>query len=112
MCSSADAALRDRGGADSAPDLAPVTGAAELRFAARGGRTILAHSRVTAPMTLVRPFDAADGAQIVQLITLGPGFCGGDEVRVRITAETGANVLVTTTAATRVLSMRSGQQAR
>src|SRR5947208_2800230 len=59
-------------------------------------------------VTLVRPFPLAGGAQLVQLITLGPGFCGGDRVDLRITAEPDAEVVVTTTAATRVLSMHDG----
>src|SRR3954463_2735929 len=83
----------------------------ELTFARRRGHTVLARSRVMAPMTLVRPFPLAGGAQLVQLITLGPGFCGGDRVQLRITAEAGANVVVTTTAATRVLSMHDGVHA-
>jgi urease accessory protein len=86
-------------------------GTAELTFARRGGRTVLARSRVTAPMTLVRPFELAGGRQLVQLITLGPGFCGGDRVDLRITAEPDADVVVTTTAATRILSMRPGEHA-
>lgn len=85
-----------------------TAGCAELVFARRDGRTILSHSRVTAPMTLVRPFPLPDGRQLVQLITLGPGFCGGDRVRVRLVAEPDAGVVVTTTAATRVLSMHAG----
>jgi urease accessory protein len=84
---------------------------AELTFARRDGRTVLAHSRVQAPMTMVRPFPLADGRQLVQLITLGPGFCGGDALRLRITAEEGAGVVVTTTAATRILSMHPGAHA-
>jgi urease accessory protein len=83
----------------------------ELRFTRRGERTVLAHSRVTAPMTLVRPFELGDGRQLVQLITLGPGFCGGDRIRIRIIAEAGSDVVVTTTAATRVLSMREADSA-
>jgi urease accessory protein len=62
-------------------------------------------------MTLVRPFPLPDGRQLVQLITLGPGFCGGDTVRLRITADEGAGVVVTTTAATRLLSMHPGVHA-
>src|SRR5262245_6353502 len=88
-----------------------VDGTAELVFARRGGSTFLAHSRATAPMTLVRPFPLPDGRQLVQLITLGPGLCGGDTVRVRITAAEEAGVVVTTTAATRVLSMHPGMHA-
>lgn len=90
---------------------AAATGSAELVFARRGGRTALVRSHVSAPMTVVRPFPIAAGGQLVQLITLGPGLCGGDAVRIRITAEAGANVVVTTTAATRVLSMRPGRHA-
>jgi len=86
-------------------------GHAELTFARRGDRTVLVHSRVTAPMTLVRPFPLPDGRQLVQLITLGPGLCGGDTVHLRITADEDAGVVVTTTAATRVLSMRAGAHA-
>jgi urease accessory protein len=86
-------------------------GRAELTFVRRGGRTVLAHSRATAPMTLVRPFALGGGRQLVQLITLGPGYCGGDRVQIQITAEEGADAVVTTTAATRVLSMRPGADA-
>jgi len=104
MSSSADAADCRRP--------APVGhGGAELTFVQRGGRTVLAESRVTAPMTLVRPFPLDGGAQLVQLITLGPGFCGGDRVHLRITAEAGAQIVVTSTAATRVLSMHEGAHA-
>ena len=62
-------------------------------------------------MTLIRPFPLPDGRQLVQLITLGPGFCGGDTIRLCITAGEDAGVVVTTTAATRVLSMHPGAQA-
>lgn len=92
--------------ADSAAD-----GLAELCVVRRQGRTVLARSRVTAPMTIVRPFPLPDGRLLVQLITLGPGFCGGDTVRLRIAADEGAGLVVTTTAATRVLSMHPGAHA-
>lgn len=96
---------------DLTPTSSPVAGTAELTFAQRRGKTVLTRSRLTAPATLVRPFGGPDGGQIVQLITLGPGLCGGDAVRIRVTAEPGTNVAVTTTAATRVLSMRPGAHA-
>ena len=86
-------------------------GRAELAFVRRGGRTVLARSRVTAPMTIIRPFAVAGGRQLVQLVTLGPGLCGGDRIDIHLTAEAGADVIVTTTAATRVLSMRPHQRA-
>jgi urease accessory protein len=86
-------------------------GRAELAFTRRHGRTVLAHSHLTAPLTMVRPFPLPGGRQLVQLISLGPGLCGGDRIDLRIVAEAGADVVVTTTAATRVLSMREGQHA-
>lgn len=86
-------------------------GTAELRFARRAGGTVLVSSRVTAPMAIVRPFPLEDGRQLVQLVTLGPGFCGGDRITLHVIAEDDADVVVTTSAATRVLSMRPGQRA-
>jgi len=88
-----------------------VHGCAELAFARRGARTVLERSRVEAPMTVVRPFELPDGRLVVQLITLGPGLCGGDVVRISVTAEDGAQVIVTTTSATKVLSMADDRHA-
>lgn len=84
---------------------------AELTFAARGGHTVLAHSRVQAPIAVVRPFPLDDGGQLVQLITIGPGLCAGDRLDIRISAGRGTRVVITTPAATRVLSMEDGQRA-
>jgi urease accessory protein len=84
---------------------------ADLTFACRDGRTVLAASRVRAPMALVRPFPLDAGGRLVQLITIGPGLCAGDVVRIRIAVECGARVVVTTPAATRILSMDAGRQA-
>jgi len=86
-------------------------GRAELVFARRGARTILAHSRVEAPMATVRPFELPDGGLVIQLITLGPGLCAGDSVHLDIEAGEGARVVVTTTAAARVMSMEAGSRA-
>lgn len=88
-----------------------VHGCANLVFVRRGSRTVLAHSRIEAPMTVIRPFELPDGRLVVQLITLGPGLCGGDAIRVDVTVEDGAHVVVTTTAATRVMTMEPGQTA-
>jgi urease accessory protein len=88
-----------------------VRGCADLTFARRGSRTVLARSRIEAPMTVIRPFELPDGRLVVQLITLGPGLCGGDAIRVDVTVEDGARVVVTTTAATRVMTMEPGQRA-
>ena len=62
-------------------------------------------------MTVIRPFELPDGRLVVQLITLGPGLCGGDAIQIDVTAEDGARVVVTTTAATRVMTMEPGQHA-
>ncbi len=91
--------------------LTEVRGCADLVFARRGSRTVLARSRVEAPMTVIRPFELPDGRLVVQLITLGPGLCGGDAIHIDVTVEDGARVVVTTTAATRVMTMEPGQHA-
>jgi urease accessory protein len=88
-----------------------LRGCADLVFARRGSRTVLAHSRLDAPMTVIRPFDLPDGRLVLQLITLGPGLCGGDALHLDVAVEDGARVVVTTTAATRVMTMERGQHA-
>jgi len=90
---------------------AAVRGRVELAFARRGARTILARSRVDSPMATVRPFQLPDGGLVAQLITLGPGLCAGDSVHIDIEAGEGARVIVTTTAATRVMSMEADGRA-
>ena len=62
-------------------------------------------------MTVVRPFELSDGRLMIQLITLGPGLCGGDSVRIDVHAQDGARVVVTTTAASRIMSMEDGAHA-
>ena len=91
---------------------ADLKGCATLRFARRGERTILLHSEVSAPMALVRPFELADGRLAVQLVTIGPGLCGGDDIQLDVTVEDGAEVVLTTTAATRIMSMYPGDRAK
>lgn len=86
-------------------------GRVALRFARHGSRTVLIESRIEAPMTVVRPFELADGRLMIQLITLGPGLCGGDSVSIDVHAADGARVLVTTTAASRIMSMDAGAHA-
>jgi urease accessory protein len=97
--------------APDAPPAARVCGSARLTFARRGSRTVLAHSQVAAPMSVIRPFELPDGRLVVQLITLGPGLCGGDVIHIDVTAADGAHAIVTTTAATRVMTMEPGQRA-
>jgi urease accessory protein len=88
-----------------------VIGRGCLRFARCGHRTRLVHSRAAAPLAIVRPFDLPDGRLVVQLVTLGPGLCGGDALELDVTVEDGGEVLLTTTAATRVMSMETGHRA-
>ena len=88
-----------------------LNGSVRLTFERRGPRTILAESRIEAPMTVVRPFDLPGGRLMIQLITLGPGLCGGDSVRIDIAAGDGTRVVVTTTAASRIMSMEAGAHA-
>lgn len=86
-------------------------GRAELVFARRASRTVLVHSRIEAPMMVVRPFDLPDGRLMIQLITLGPGLCGGDVISIDVSVGAGASVVVTTTAASRIMSMETGVRA-
>lgn len=88
-----------------------VRGSASLSFARRGDRTVMVHARVEAPLAVIRPFELPGGRLAVQLVTLGPGLCAGDSVALDVVAENGAEVLLTTTAATRVMSMEPGQRA-
>ena len=90
---------------------AALRGYASLRFARRGERTQLVHSRLEAPLAVIRPFALPEGRLAVQLVTLGPGLCGGDSVDVDVMVEDGAEVVLTTTAATRVMSMAPDQRA-
>ena len=89
-----------------------LKGRATLRFARSDGRTRLVQSQVSAPVALVRPFDLPDGRIVVQLVTIGPGMCGGDSIHVDVTVEDGAEIVLTTTAATRVMSMYPGDRAK
>jgi len=72
---------------------------------------VLGSANVQAPLKLVRPFALPDGRLVVPLITLGPGLCGGDRCTIDVDVEAGARVIVTNTAATRVLGMIDEAQA-
>jgi urease accessory protein UreH len=89
----------------------PVRGRLELVFAACSTGTVLAHAYVSAPLKIVRPFQLAGGGLLVQVITLGPGLCAGDDCRMDITVESGARAVVVMQAASRILGMPEGAQA-
>lgn len=89
----------------------PVRGRLQLVFAAGATGTVLVHSYVSAPLKIVRPFPLAGGGLLVQVITLGPGLCTGDDHRIDVTVEPGARAVVVMQAASRVLGMPDGAQA-
>jgi urease accessory protein len=82
-----------------------VRGRAELQFERRGSRTVLIRSRVDAPMAIVRPFELPDGGVLLQILSLGPGLCGGDRLTLSVNAGRGTRVVITTTTATRIMTM-------
>jgi urease accessory protein len=88
-----------------------IDGRLDLVFAARGNRTVLSHSRVTAPLKIVRPFTLDGGGLLVQILTLGPGICGGDQYAIDVTVEPGARAVVITQSASRILGMADDQSA-
>jgi urease accessory protein len=88
-----------------------VRGRLELVFVASPTGTSLSHAYVSAPLKIVRPFQLAGGGLLVQLITLGPGLCAGDDCRLDITVESGARAVVIMQAASRILGMPEGAQA-
>ena len=96
---------------DASPVAAPVQGRASLVFGRRGPRTVLVHSTVAAPLALVRPFELPGGRLVVQLVTLGPGLCSGDVIELDVIVQDDAEVVLMTTAATRIMSMEQGQRA-
>ncbi|MDP9324814.1 MAG: urease accessory protein UreD [Acidobacteriota bacterium] len=93
------------------PRAAPLQGRLELVFAPGPRGTSLAHAHVSAPLKIVRPFPLDDGRALVQVLTLGPGLCAGDQYTLDITVEPGARAVVIMQAAARVLGMTGDAQA-
>jgi urease accessory protein len=90
---------------------APVRGRLVLVFAPGPSGTLLAHAHVSAPLKIVRPFSLHGGRALVQVLTLGPGLCGGDDYSIDVTVEPGARAVVIMQAATRILGMAEGTHA-
>ena len=88
-----------------------MKGRLELVFAPNGARTALAHAYVSAPLKIVRPFPLPDGRLLVQVLTLGPGLCAGDDCRIDVTSEPGAQAIIVMQAASRILGMPEGTRA-
>jgi len=95
--------------AGATPVTPALTGSLRLRFTASHDRTVLSHSDVVAPLKIVRPFHLEDGRLLVQVLSLGPGLCGGDTCNVDVTVEAGARVVLVAQSATRVLASRADQ---
>jgi urease accessory protein len=93
------------------PRSAPVQGRLELVFAPGRGGTSLAHAHVSAPLKIVRPFALDGGRSLVQVLTLGPGFCGGDHYTLDVTVNPGARAVVIMQAASRILGMTADAHA-
>jgi urease accessory protein len=88
-----------------------LNGRIELVF--RPGRrgTSLARSHVAAPLKIVRPFALDGGRALVQVLTLGPGLCGGDTFALDVIVEPGARAVVIMQTASRILGMSEGASA-
>ena len=85
-----------------------IQGRLELVFTPDGERTSLTHARVVAPLKIVRPFALEDGRALVQMLTLGPGLCGGDCSAIDVTVEAGARAVLVAQSASRILGMSDG----
>jgi urease accessory protein len=87
---------------------ARLNGRIELVFRRDRTGTSLAHSHVSAPLKIVRPFALDGGRALVQVLTLGPGLCGGDRCTLHVLVEPGARAVVIMQAAARILGMGDG----
>jgi len=90
---------------------AALRGHVELVFRPNRGGTLLAYSRVSAPLKIVRPFALDGGRALVQIVMLGPGLCGGDTCTIDVTVEPGARAVVMMQTASRILGMGEGASA-
>jgi urease accessory protein len=75
----------------------------ELEFEARGGRTVLTRRSHRGPLLVQRPFyPEGNGTAHVYVLHPPGGVVGGDELRLRVDANQGTHVLVTTPAAAKL----------
>ena len=72
----------------------------------------LRHAEQAAPLKIVRPFPLVGGGLLVQVLTLGPGMCGGDRHSIEVTVEPGARAVIIMQSASRLLAMDEGDHAR
>lgn len=93
------------------PVRAALSGRLSLEFVPGPSGTALARSHTAAPLKIVRPFLLDGGRALVQVLTLGPGLCGGDNLTIDITVQSGARAVVVMQAASRILGMPPGTKA-
>ena len=87
-------------------------GCLRLAFAAGARGTSLRHGHRAGPLKIVRPFPLAGGGLLVQVLTLGPGMCGGDRHSIDVTVDAGARAVIIMQSASRLLAMDEGDHAR
>src|SRR5690606_39768817 len=88
-------------GADRAGHPSPASGwhaRLELAFRRAADRTVVA-SRHSGPLCIQRPFHPEEGVCHVYVLHPPGGLVGGDALSIRVNAEHGTNVLLTTPAA-------------
>ncbi len=89
----------------------PTIGHVSLEFAPGLRGTTLTRSHLSAPLKIVRPFAIDGGRAVVQILTLGPGLCGGDTLTIDVAVQPGARAVVVMQAASRILGMSDGAKA-
>jgi urease accessory protein len=73
----------------------------ELAFAARGGRTVLAHAYAEPPYRVLPGFDHPFGLHVI-VASSAPGVFGADSFEQSVIVESGARVLLTSQSATQL----------
>ncbi len=80
----------------------------DLEFIAVGGRTLLHRAYSRGAIKVLRPFPLGEGL-VLQLLTLGPGLMGGDQMEIRVHVHPGARVFLLNQSATKVLPGRGNR---
>lgn len=78
----------------------------ELEFRNAAGVTELARSVHQAPLQMVRSFPLADGSTLAHLHNVSGGLLGGDELSLQVRVGESAQVMLTSTGATRIYRAR------
>lgn len=86
-----------------------MQGRLEMTLEQRGDRTEVAELRQRAPLRMLRPFYPEGGTAHLYLLNTTAGILEGDQIEISIRLEKGTHAVVTSPAATRVHTMRSGE---